>query len=78
MTKTAENTKKLLSFVEKKFINDELDNDSLVQLIELCGRYLNLQTIPDYAKEHNMSYNGVKKCRQIINIFNTKFVIDNK
>jgi hypothetical protein len=74
---TAENTKKLLSFVEKKFIKDELDNDSLVQLIELCGKYLNLQTIPDYAKEYNMSYNGVKKHRKIVVIFNTKYVIDN-
>lgn len=53
-------------------------NEFLVQFIEQAGGYLNLQTIPDYAKENNMSYNGVKKCRNIVEIFNTKFVIDNE
>jgi hypothetical protein len=49
-----------------------------VQVIELCGMLLNLQTIPDYAKENNMSYNGVKKCRKIVPLFNINFVIDNQ
>ena len=52
-------------------------NEGLVQLIELAGDYLNLATIPDYAKSNNLSYNGVKKTRVIRKIFNTKFVIDN-
>jgi hypothetical protein len=34
--------------------------------------------LPNYAKENNMSYNGVKKFREIKTIFNTKFVIDNQ
>jgi hypothetical protein len=38
---------------------------------------LNLKTISDYAKENNLSYNGVKKCRENVEIFNVKFVIDN-
>ena len=71
------NTEKLLSFVATKFENNELDNDSLVQLIELSGRYLNLQTIANYAKENNISYNGAKKFRNIIQLFQTKFVIEN-
>ena len=75
--KTTENTDKLLKFISDKFENDEIDNNSLVQIIELCGNYLNLQTIVDYAKNNNLSYNGVKKCRTIKTIFNTKFVIDN-
>ena len=74
---TTENTNKVLNFVSEKFENKELDNDSLVQLIELCGNYLNLQTIPSYAQEHKMSYNGVKKFRNIITLFSIKFVIDN-
>lgn len=53
-------------------------NDGLVQLIELAGDYLNLQTIPDYARRNNLSYNGVKKTRLIKPIFNVKFVIDNE
>jgi hypothetical protein len=50
----------------------------LVQFIEVAGSFLNLQTIPDYAKKHNLSYNGVKKHREIVTIFNVKFVIDNE
>jgi hypothetical protein len=74
---TIENTKKLINFVSSKFEKGELDNDSLVQLIELCGNYLNLQDIPTYAKNNNLSYNGVKNYRQIKIILGKKFVIDN-
>ena len=74
---TVENTEKLLNFVAEKFQADDLNNESLIQLIELCGNYLNLQTIPEYAKAKNMSYNGVKKFRKVVEIFNVKFVIDN-
>jgi len=49
-----------------------------VQLIELCGNYLNLSTIPDYAKANNLSYNGVKRHRIIKELFNVKFVVDNE
>ena len=55
----------------------EVSNEFLVQLIELSGNYLNLQTIPDYAKSHHKSYNGVKKTRQIITLFGVKLVADN-
>jgi hypothetical protein len=74
---TTENTTKLLKFTAENFEKGKLDNDSLVQLIELAGNFLNLKTIPDYAKENNLSYNGVKKHRTIVEIFNVKFVIDN-
>ena len=77
MTKIIENTDKLLKFVSEKFENSELNNDSMVQLIELSGMYLNLKTIPEYAKLHNLTYNGVKKTRKIITLFNVKFVIEN-
>lgn len=63
--------------LSERIEKNELTNDDLVQLIEHLGGYLNLRTIPDYAKENNMSYNGVKKFRTIKTIFNTKYVIDN-
>ena len=69
---------KLLNFIAEKFETNELNNSDLVQIIELCGMYLNLQSISDYAKENRMSYNGVKNHRQIINIFNQKYVLDNE
>jgi hypothetical protein len=78
MTKHQVNTGKLLDFISDKFEKDELDNDSLVQIIEHCGSYLNLQTISDYSTKNKMSYNGVKKGRTIRKIFNVKFVIDNE
>ena len=78
MSNISDNGKKLIEFVSKKVQNNELDNDDLVQLIEAAGAYLNLKTIPYYASEHKMTYNGVKKCRKVIELFNIKFVIDNE
>ena len=77
MPEMFDNTYKLLKFVSEKYESGELDNASLVQLIELCGSYLNLQTVADYAKDHGMSYNGVRKCRKVVEIFGVKMVIDN-
>lgn len=75
--KTTEKTNKILSFISEKFENGEINNENLVQIIELCGSYLNIKTISDYAKSNNISYNGVKKFRNIKILFNSKFVIDN-
>jgi len=72
-----DNGKKLCDFVTQKTMLGELSNNDLVQLIEVAGAFLNIKTIPDYAKENNLTYNGVKNNRKIIEIFNTKFVIDN-
>ena len=72
-----DNGKKLCDFVTQKTMLGELSNNDLVQLIEVAGAFLNLQTIPDYANSKGLSYNGVKNHREIIEIFNTKFVIDN-
>ena len=58
--------------------NNELSNEDCVQIIEHVGSYLNLRTIPDYAKDNKISYNGVKKFRKVEKIFNVKFVIDNE
>ena len=74
---TVENTAKLINFVAKNYEADNLDNDSLVQLIELASGYLNLKTIAKYAKDNGMSYNGVKNYRRQIKIANVKFIIDN-
>lgn len=70
--------KALLEWLENKMQSGELSNDGLVQFIELTGRFLNLETIPDYAKRNKMSYNGVKNFRKTVNLFNVTFVIDNE
>lgn len=71
------NGNKLAEFLDNKMQEKAFTNDDLVHFIEQVGRYLNLQTLPDYAKTHNMSYNGVKKFRETREIFKVKFVIDN-
>lgn len=76
--KIRENTDKLIKFVATKFEQGELNNDSLLELFKVMGCYLNLKTIPDYAKANKLSYQGVKSCRQVEEIFGVKFVIDNK
>jgi hypothetical protein len=71
------NGQKLLSFLDDKMYDGNFTNNDLVQFIEQCGKYLNLKTIPDYAKENKMSYNGVKKFRKVKEVLGIKFVIDN-
>lgn len=71
------NGEKLLSFLDSKMNDGQFTNEDLVQFIESAGKYLNLQTIANYANEHKMSYNGVKEFREVREIFKVKFVIDN-
>lgn len=73
-----EKGKKLCDFVTEKTMNGEFTNEDLLQLIEVAGAFLNLKTISDYAKENNLSYNGAKHFRKTVEIFKTKFVIDNE
>ena len=70
--------KKIKYQISELFEDGKLSNADMVQIIELCGAYLNLQSISDYAKQNGLSYNGVKNHRQIIKLFNQKFVIDNE
>jgi len=69
---------KILNRLSELIETNQLNNADLVHIIEHVGSYLNLETISDYAKKNNLSYNGVKKCRKIIKLFNVKFVIDNQ
>ncbi len=74
---TSSNGQKLLSFLDDKMMDGNFNNEDLVQFIESVGKYLGLQTLPNYAKENNMSYNGVKKFREVRKILGIKFVVDN-
>lgn len=73
-----EKGKKICDFVTEKTMNGEFTNNDLLQLIEVAGSFLNLKTISDYAKENNLSYNGAKHFRETVEIFKTKFIIDNE
>lgn len=45
----------ILNKIAKLIYEGKLSNEFLVQNIEQSGRFLNLQTISDYAKEHKLS-----------------------
>lgn len=68
---------KSLEKLQEAVMKGKISNSGLVQIIEQAGSFLNLQTITQYAKNNRMSYNGVKKHREIIELFNCKFVVDN-
>jgi S-adenosylmethionine synthetase len=78
MQNTNELTKKICNRISDYILDGSLTNDQVVQIIEHAGQYLNLKTIADYAEKNKLSYNGVKKHRQIITLFGCKLVIDNE
>jgi len=78
MPTTTDNTKKLIDFVAKKYEAGQLDDDSLVQIIELAAKYLNLKTIAEYARSNKLSYNGAKNYRNHVKISGVKFIANNE
>ena len=52
-------------------------NAGLVELIKLEGDFLNIKTIPKYAKSVGKSYPGVLKTKKVTEIFDVKWIIDN-
>jgi hypothetical protein len=64
--------------LSERIESNHLSNEDCIKIIEHVGSYLNLKTIPDYAKDNKISYNGVKKFRKVEKIFNVKFVIENE
>lgn len=68
---------KIILNIMKGMEQNMLSNADLIEIIEAAGKYLNLRTISDYAKQNNVSYNGVKNFREKIELFNVNFVIDN-
>ncbi len=68
----------ILNKIAELVYKGKLSNDFLVQNIEQSGSFLNLKTISDYARTKKKSYNGVKNFRNIVKLFNVKYVIDNE
>ena len=68
---------KIILNIMKGMKQNMLSNTDLIEIIEAAGSFLNLRTILDYAKQNNISYNGVKNFREKIELFNVNFVIDN-
>ncbi len=73
-----EHIDKIEEYIYKSILKKELKESDLVQLIERINTYLNLKTIANYSKDNNISYNGAKKHREIINLFGCKLIADNE
>jgi len=72
------NAEKITGLIAKGAQSHALTNNDLLHIIELSGAFLNLQTIADYARSQNISYNGAKHHRQVHQLFGVKFIIDNE
>jgi hypothetical protein len=71
------------SHLSQRIQKGELQNSELISILDTVGSYLNLMTFSDYAKREKISYNGVLNRVesgkvQVLELFNVKFVIDNK
>jgi hypothetical protein len=59
--------------------NNELENSDLVQIFEHIAIILNVQTITNYAKSENISYNGaLKRKLETTKIDGQTFIINNE
>ena len=76
-TRNQQHVNKIHEYIYTCLQKDQLNDKDLVQIIELVDNYLNLKTISEYAKEYNLSYNGVKNNRNILTLLGHKFVADN-
>jgi len=65
----------MLLRLEKRINTKGVSKEFLVQLFELSGLYGGFETISNYGKIYGISYNGVKKTRNIKTIRGVKFVI---
>jgi len=68
---------KILKNIMVGFEENHLKNSDLLQIIEVCGNYLNLCTRSQYQKRTGKSYNCAKHFRTNIELFGVKFVLDN-
>jgi len=67
-----------LQKLSESIFNGKWSNEGLIKLVQLIEPYLNAKSIAQYAKEYEMSYNGVKKCRKHELFFGEKYIIDNE
>jgi len=75
--KNEHHVERINEYIYKSLQKEELNSVGLVQLIEQLNTYLNLKTLPNYAKDNGISYNGAKNNRHVIELFGCKFIADN-
>lgn len=79
LEKTRPLNEKLLTNIYEGYSRGIINDTDLVQIITLGFDLLNLTSISNYAKEHGKTYRGVPEyCKDVVNINDFKFVINNK
>lgn len=68
---------KISEHIDRRILNGELSNDDIVYICKQIMAYLNPTPVSEYAKQNNMSRQGVYKYRKIITLFGKKVVIEN-
>ncbi len=54
---------------------------SNIEIVDICKHgldYLNLQKVKKYSEENHISRQGAYMYRNVIDLYGTKFIIDNK
>ena len=77
MSQLTEYESKSLENFEKAIINGKFSTEGLVHFFELCGQYLNVCSLTEYAKQNRLSYNGAKKRKQTRNLNGIKYLVNN-
>ena len=67
----------LATRLEKHIFENDVPNSELIEIMNICGDYLNLKTRSQYARENNISYNGAKHHRNNVKINGVIFIVDN-
>ena len=63
--------------IDEYVMDGRLSNDDLLQIIAVCGDYLNLKTRAAYASANGVCYNTAKNHRRNVRLFEVDFVVDN-
>ena len=59
----------------KFMMENDVSHEFVVKKIELIGGFFDIETISSRSKRIKKSDNGVRKCRELVNIFGKTFVI---
>ena len=69
----------VIESIERQIYEGSLSECDQLKLLNILCKYLNLQTITDYAKSEKISYNGAKKRKtESVEISGIKFIVNNE
>lgn len=76
MAELTQREQNIVDRIEELIYKGEISQHCQVQIIELIGKYLGIETIQDKANTTGKSYNGIKKTYRTIDLFGCKFCLE--